>query len=69
MLEYRATACIGLTVVLLMLLLVNCCAMEGKEVGEDGYNSMDQSEAEAHGNDKGDSEWKQVGKGGRYPQV
>lgn len=61
--EYRPMACIGLISVLLML-LVDCCTVEGKEVGEDSYNSMELSEEEAHGSDDGDSEWKKMGKGG-----
>lgn len=56
-------ACIGLISVLLML-LVDCCTVEGKEVCEDSYNSMELSEEEAHGSDEGDSEWKKMGKGG-----
>lgn len=59
--EYRPTACIGLISVLLML-HVDCCTMEGKEVGEDSYNSVELSEEEGHGSEKGDSEWKKVGK-------
>lgn len=61
--EYRPMACIGLISVLLML-LVDCCTVEGKEVCEDSYNSMELSEEEAHGSDEGNSEWKKMGKGG-----
>lgn len=39
--------------------------MDGKELCKDSYNSMELSEEEAYGSDKGDSEWKQGGKGGR----
>lgn len=37
--------------------------MEGKELEEDSSNSMEMSEEE-YGDDKGGSEWEQVGKGG-----
>lgn len=46
----------------LTLLLVDCQVMEGKEIGRDSYNSMELSEEEVYGSDRGGNEWEQGGR-------